>query len=517
MRRRILSCLFSMMIFLSSVLFGSCAIAKHPLEDIYADYSKETANPIIIIPGIKGSELKNYKNDRNVWGGWFQLIPSDFDDLKLDAIADEKFEKDFEVFNQKSDVKASAVFRRWRLLSILGQSTDIDIYEDLYTTLEKVGHYVDVDNQIQYDSEGYLTGVDQGSVKINKNDRAIFSFYYDWRRDNILNAVNLGKFIEAVKKTYYPGQDKIRFDIVAHSMGGLIARFYVGYHCFCDRAANDHSLVYRSVRNEEPEQEIPKSINKVILLGTPSGGSMEILRAFYDGSNVETLFKKRAWKIIPTMPSAYQLLPQRCFGDCFLAFRKDTATQSLLEQINGKAECNPQNGKFSIFNDVIWKAMNWSAFSNEWDQDDFLGKKQRLISKGLARAEEFTYRLKKADDKMQNFFILLGGDCASTLYKGLVYEKKEESNSTKQNRRILTVLERKKLEEIHDLKGETFDPKTYFKPGDGMVLREESMLRLAAAKASFVCKSHGSLFKDDTLKDSLLYELLIKDYKETPY
>jgi hypothetical protein len=284
----------SAVIIIASSLFIGCAGAKPPLEEIYATYRTTAANPVIIIPGIKGSELKNYKNDRNIWGGWFQLIPSDFDDLKMVAIADDSFERDFAVFDQESDVRASAVFRRWRLLSTLGQSSDLDIYEDLYTTLTDAGGYTDIDNMILYDDRGFLTDVvDRRPVKkeLSRNDRVIFSFYYDWRRDNVLNAVNLGVFIETVKKNFYPGQSDVKFDIVAHSMGGLIARYYTGYHGFCARAAKDRALVYRSISSEKPEQAVPGSIGKVILLGTPSGGSMEILRAFHDGSNVETISK----------------------------------------------------------------------------------------------------------------------------------------------------------------------------------------------------------------------------------
>jgi len=508
-----------MLIILSSTLLSSCTIP--PLKEIYKPYQQTPdVNPIIIIPGIKGSELKNNKN-QNVWGGWLQIIPSNFDDLKLYAIDDEKLNNDnnFEVFNQSSIVKASAVFRRWRLLSILGKSSDLDIYDDLYETLKNFGNYVDADNQIEYDDMGNLNEVYKNkSAKINETNknRAIFSFYYDWRRDNILNAVNLGKFIKAIKKTYYSDQDKVQFDIVAHSMGGLIARFYVGYHSFCDRADKDPTLIYRSIHSEMPDTNLPDSIHKVILLGTPNGGSMTIFHAFYDGSGVETLSKKKVWNIIPTMPSAYELLPQCCIGECFLALKNQPDTQNFLKQTNDKAKCDPQNGKFSIFDHDVWQDMEWSAFSKEWEQDGLQKKKQRLISKGLARAEEFTYLLKKTSNTNQKYFILLGGDCASTLHKGLLYEPGKEEmkpNSTKQNKRKV-VFEESELKRIYKYNNENFESTAYFKPGDGVVPRAESMLTLTPASASFACQSHGSLFKDDTLKDNLLYELLIKDRGE---
>ncbi len=54
-----------------------------------------------------------------------------------------------------------------------------------------------------------------------------FVFPYDWRRDNVETARILVQKLEALKRK--TGEKDIKFDIVAHSMGGLIARYAAMY------------------------------------------------------------------------------------------------------------------------------------------------------------------------------------------------------------------------------------------------------------------------------------------------
>ena len=65
-----------------------------------------------------------------------------------------------------------------------------------------------------------------------------FQFDYDWRRDNVENAKRLHRFI-VEKRKYVRAEHKkrfgvdnpnIKFDIVAHSMGGLVVRAYLQDH-----------------------------------------------------------------------------------------------------------------------------------------------------------------------------------------------------------------------------------------------------------------------------------------------
>jgi len=81
----------------------------------------------------------------------------------------------------------------------------------------------------------------------DSQDKNLFTFAYDWRADNNLTAGLLKEKIEAVKNL--TGRNKV--DLVAHSMGGLVARSYIEGNSY----QND--------------------VDQLIFLGTPHAGSPE--------------------------------------------------------------------------------------------------------------------------------------------------------------------------------------------------------------------------------------------------
>lgn len=78
-------------------------------------------------------------------------------------------------------------------------------------------------------------------------DETIFKFPYEWRQDNALTAYQLKEKIEDVKNICHCN----KVDIIAHSMGGLVARYY---------AESDYYNY---------------DIDRIIFLGTPHKGSPE--------------------------------------------------------------------------------------------------------------------------------------------------------------------------------------------------------------------------------------------------
>jgi len=99
---------------------------------------------------------------------------------------------------------------------------------------------------------------------LNEAKSTLFTFPYDWRVDNNLTAELLKEKIRLVKEI--TGASKV--DIIAHSMGGLVARSYV------------------------ESSDYQNDIDQVIFLGTPHKGSPESYLKYDGGDGFFTTSEK---------------------------------------------------------------------------------------------------------------------------------------------------------------------------------------------------------------------------------
>ena len=174
--------LFKVILLLACVL-----IVGAPLDSggAYAQTPAASARrPLIFIPGLLGSRLcrdnpSKPAEPQVVWGS-VSALP-DFPTLRITE-------------GGPDDVKPCGLIREIVFLGVVVQ----DVYGPAIAHLEKIG---------------YRNGVD------------LFIFDYDWRRSVFDNAARLEGFVR--EKIPNPSQ---RFDIVAHSMGGLIARVFAQRH-----------------------------------------------------------------------------------------------------------------------------------------------------------------------------------------------------------------------------------------------------------------------------------------------
>lgn len=237
-----------------------------------------TKLPVIFIPGIGGSELKAtedifwidqdnghggefshaYAKDEKVWVNHDEAIKLGNDDY-------------FDVLRLKPDGQTSEAN-----LSLTGELTSLG--------------YGDVDPF--FTSNGYTKG------------NNFFIFPYDWRKDIRTTKESLDALVETAKKQ--TGASKA--NIVAHSMGGLVARYYIS----------------------DPEKA--KNVNKLISLGTPYLGSVDALKAIMYGNDL----KQKVFGIIPigiprsqmkdvsqNLTSIFQLLPTKKFYSFYDNSSKD--------------------------------------------------------------------------------------------------------------------------------------------------------------------------------------------------
>lgn len=194
--------------------------------------------PLIFVPGIAGSTL-DVRGGREVWLGRL-CVEQGLDALSLDP-------------NKPStDIVPSGIIGRVTVdygLGVFRQEFYASFVERLL-------------------SNGYKS-----------QDKTLFIFPYDWRKGADFNALRLRELVSQVQETYrdYPN---IKLNIVAHSMGGLVARRYI-----LDNPQNH--AVEKLITIGSPWLGAPKAIN-VLQTGDFIGygicnGSIKTLAEFFPG------------------------------------------------------------------------------------------------------------------------------------------------------------------------------------------------------------------------------------------
>jgi pimeloyl-ACP methyl ester carboxylesterase len=251
--------------------------------------SANARRPIVFIPGLLGSRLcrANPANPAEpilVWGSVGAL--SNFSSLRFTE-------------GEASNVKPCGVIREVAFLGVIVQ----EVYGPAIAHLEKIG---------------YRQGVD------------LFIFDYDWRRSVFDNAAQLESFVR--EKIPDPFQ---RFDVVAHSMGGLIARIF-------------------ALRHDSASQ-----MARLFSAGTPFQGSAKVYVSLEKGwGTLNPLMGGLAAfrRTMLSFPSIYELAAR--YSDC-------------CEAGAGRA--------FALGESEAWRALKWDGVDPAQMPD---------LKKAAARAEE---------------------------------------------------------------------------------------------------------------------------------
>lgn len=105
--------------------------------------------------------------------------------------------------------------------------------------------------------------------------------------------------MESELETRYGIIREVTFDIVAHSMGGLIGRYYLRHG---DKGLDEIADL------DNPGWEGAKYIENLIVIGTPNAGSVNALDSLINGKDFGLFLEKYEAAILGTWPSLYQLL-----------------------------------------------------------------------------------------------------------------------------------------------------------------------------------------------------------------
>lgn len=422
-------------------------------------------NPVILIPGLLGSKLVDAEGGKVVWGAFESgyVDPNTADGARLMGLP-----LDAELaFGPEPDsvVPAGSIDRL--VVRFAGLPVELTAYAQILQALG-LGGYRDEDLAAN------------GGVNWGDRHFTCFQFDYDWRLDIAATARKLGGFIEE-KRRYVqkeierrfgiPDYD-VRFDLVTHSMGGLVARYYLRYG---DRSLPaDGSL-------PEVDWRGARYVQRVVMVAPPNAGSLDALRALVEGHRPAVLLPRYAPALLGTMPSLYQLLPRG-------------RHQSLLDE-----QGRPVS---SVYSPELWAARGWGLADP--DQQQLLSFLMPQISDPAARHRLALDHQAQLLRRAQQFAAALDAPVVrpASLEYFLIAGDAEDTPAA------LRIDSKNRLQTAS------------YGPGDGVVLRASALLderskRRGALKSPiywdrvfFLFADHLALTRAPAFIDNLLYYLL---------
>ena len=290
------------------------------LGEIYDDLAQlpdTERNPVIVIPGVLGSRLVDQQTGDVVWG---ELGPGGTNPLKTKSLTELALpmQAGAPLHQLHDQVQPDGPLDQLTF-RVLGIPVKVNAYAQILATLG-VGGYRDQ----HFRGTSRFNEVDYGGDHFT-----CFQFAYDWRRDVSESAAQLHQYIE--EKDAYTRQQylekygienpNIKFDIVAHSMGGMVARYYLRYGN--QPLPDDGSL-------PQLTWEGARRVGRIFLVGTPNLGSTLAINEMKEGLQLAPPMPKFPPAVVGTMPSAYQLFPRN--EDLPLVYQDGSAPDILSPQ-----------------------------------------------------------------------------------------------------------------------------------------------------------------------------------------
>ncbi len=314
--------------------YDSSSVYTRPLYSTIAKqsmaYEGVERNPVIVIHGFLGAKLKNYKTGENVWGEFKGIsILKGYSNEQLRGLSI-PMEIGKSLKELKSDVRPFSILNNVDV-RILGIHFNMDAYDRMLEILAKAGYVPEI------------KPLPQG-----KHFSSLFVFYYDWRRDLPENAAKLHDFIlnkrayvqEQYKKNYGLIDYDVQFDILAHSMGGLLSRYYLEYGD--QDLPEDGSLPKLDWRGS-------KYIDKLVIVATPNAGYLDTFVEMQEGLSIAPEAPLYQPGVIGTFATYYQMLPL-------------LSTRSVIYKDD------PKGPAVDIFDYNVWVKMKWGLLSPKQDE-----------------------------------------------------------------------------------------------------------------------------------------------------
>lgn len=326
-------------------------------------------NPVVFIHGLLGSELHTHTGMR-LWGDFSYLEMLEgkcFYDLALPAAV-----------NNNHDILHPGGLLKKSRISVGPFSWERENYQAVISLLEAMG----------YRSEE--------SARASGTLPSLFIFYYDWRKGIDKNAADLTDFIAEKKALLSKKSNRqIKFDLIGHSMGGLLARYYAAYGA-AQLGQGKAPLPVATWKNKA-------HLDKIILIASPQLGYADCFYEIINGLKLETLAPRFPGAVMATFASCYQMLP-------------DPELQAVKMLDSGET--------VDIFDPEVWQRFRWGLLdgSNESAQVlalimpdmDAAERKQaalELLARYLDNSRRFKLLIKKSAAEVPselNFYCIAG-------------------------------------------------------------------------------------------------------------
>jgi len=446
-----------------NVQYERAAIAGIYQRAAHQDLS--TRNPVIVIPGVMGSNLVAMESSKTIWGDFHDRDASQ--DMRLIGLP-MKLGAPLDQLQSLSEADGTLGELKSK---VGGMTVRLSFYGDVLSALG-VG---------SYSGKAKLGSKYIPDYQADDSTSVAFEFSYDWRRSLDESATALQQFITQATRFLHlqrGNSDPIKFDIVAHSMGGLVLRYFLQYGG--QRLPYDGSLPRLNWAGAQ-------QVETAVIVGTPNGGSLKVLDRLVSGLPKTPLTPAYGPIITGTMPSLYQLMPR--------SRHKPLVT-------NGNAEAP------DLFDPSFWSSMQWGLAGKSRETE--LGEFLQSVSSAAERREIAMEHLTKCLKNASAFHAAMDIPVASRpshlrlhLFAGDGKPTPELCRPSRDNRRL------------EFLK---------YAPGDGTVLRSSALLdeRLGSEwtprldsplqwdSVMFLPSSHMGLTREPVFIDNVLYLLLEK-------
>ncbi len=371
-------------LFTLSLVFGQSVWAQDEKKDEKSEVKKEEKSeksekkddkivvkntakgrlPVILIPGLIGSELVNKSTNKTIW---FDLTRAKDDDLRLPISPNLKANRDNLV---PGDILREVQFIKF--------TPKVEVYQKLIETLQTDGF-----------TEGKIDFPEAGG-----DADTFYVFPYDWRLDNVENAQILLQKLDNLRAKL--NRPDLKVNVVAHSMGGLLTRYAAMY--------GNADLTARTGR---PTWKGASYFNSISLVATPNTGATGALDSMINGFSlfgsgklnlpfVQNLSRADLF----TIQSIYQLLPH-------------AGTARVFDE-------NLKPMRIDLYNPATWEKYGWTVYTD----DDFTKKfdaTEQSQAKAyfrvvLLRAKQFQAALDAVPAAKNPIAIYyLGAECRQTI------------------------------------------------------------------------------------------------------